>query len=166
MPESSSSKKHNRNLYLRKLVIGQDYNNSQANSRDDEMDTTTTTTSEESPQINGSENGGESSCLTKKWKNNVCSDVTTTTAPLDSLTQDKNQIIEALKLRLREYEQQHTNNKSKCLICMDEFRIPVVSICCWHVHCEECWLRTLGTRKLCPQCNMITSPTDLRRIYM
>lgn len=74
-------------------------------------------------------------------------------------------IIEALKEKIREYEV-IIKNKSKCLICMDEFRIPVVSICCWHVHCEECWLRTLGARKLCPQCNMITSPADLRRIYM
>lgn len=74
-------------------------------------------------------------------------------------------IIDALKEKIREYEI-IIRNKSKCLICMDEFRIPVVSICCWHVHCEECWLRTLGARKLCPQCNMITSPTDLRRIYM
>lgn len=75
------------------------------------------------------------------------------------------QIIESLKKKIREYELQ-IRNKSKCLICIDEFRIPVVSICCWHVHCEECWLRTLGARKLCPQCNMITSPSDLRRIYM
>lgn len=74
-------------------------------------------------------------------------------------------IIDALKAKVREYEV-IIQNKSKCLICMDDFRVPVVSICCWHVHCEECWLRTLGARKLCPQCNMITSATDLRRIYM
>lgn len=74
-------------------------------------------------------------------------------------------IIEALKAKIHEFEV-IIKNKSKCLICMDDFRAPVVSICCWHVHCEECWLRTLGARKLCPQCNMITSATDLRRIYM
>ncbi|XP_015923213.1 E3 ubiquitin-protein ligase Rnf220 isoform X3 [Parasteatoda tepidariorum] len=54
----------------------------------------------------------------------------------------------------------------KCLICMETFIKPVVSICCWHVHCEECWLKTLGTKKLCPQCNMITAAKDLRRIYL
>lgn len=88
--------------------------------------------------------------------------------PVSSLLQcdtAAKQIIESLKEKIREYEA-IIKNKSKCLICMDEFRIPVVSICCWHVHCEECWLRTLGARKLCPQCNMITSPTDLRKIYM
>ncbi|KAM7328508.1 hypothetical protein ACRRTK_012600 [Alexandromys fortis] len=40
------------------------------------------------------------------------------------------------------------------------------SIQCWHVHCEECWLWTLGAKKLCPQCNTITVPGDLRRIYL
>ncbi|KAG8183055.1 hypothetical protein JTE90_018100 [Oedothorax gibbosus] len=54
----------------------------------------------------------------------------------------------------------------KCLICMEPFIKPVVSICCWHVHCEECWLKTLGTKKLCPQCNIITAARDLRRIYL
>ncbi|XP_055374029.1 E3 ubiquitin-protein ligase RNF220 [Condylostylus longicornis] len=76
-----------------------------------------------------------------------------------------NQIIESLKMKIREYENQ-TTTKNKCLICMDVYFKPAVSICCWHVHCETCWLRTLGARKLCPQCNMITSPTDLRRIYL
>lgn len=73
--------------------------------------------------------------------------------------------IEALKQKILEFEG-GSRNKCKCLICLDEFKVPVVSISCWHVHCEECWLRTLGARKLCPQCNMITSPTDLRRIYL
>lgn len=74
-------------------------------------------------------------------------------------------IIESLKAKIREYEN-FIKNKPKCLICLDDFKKPVVSICCWHVHCEECWLYTLGCRKLCPQCNMITSASDLRRIYL
>ncbi|XP_055722867.1 E3 ubiquitin-protein ligase RNF220-like isoform X2 [Salvelinus fontinalis] len=48
----------------------------------------------------------------------------------------------------------------------DSYTMPLTSIQCWHVHCEECWLRTLGNKKLCPQCNTITSPGDLRRVYM
>lgn len=74
-------------------------------------------------------------------------------------------IIKSLKSRIRELDTQ-TKNKIKCLICLDDFKDPAVSVCCWHVHCELCWLRTLGARKLCPQCNLITTPTDLRRIYM
>lgn len=81
-------------------------------------------------------------------------------------------IIESLKSRLREMEEKHIHSQSqdclrtKCRICMEVYSVPLVSVSCWHVHCEECWLRTLGAKKLCPQCNMITSPSDLRRIYL
>ncbi|KAL4235837.1 hypothetical protein ACF0H5_004227 [Mactra antiquata] len=73
-------------------------------------------------------------------------------------------IITALRCRLKEKDK--TQVSPKCLICMESFNKPVTSTQCWHVHCEECWLRTLGAKKLCPQCNMITSPSDLRRIYL
>lgn len=75
------------------------------------------------------------------------------------------QVINSLKAKIREYEN-FIKNKQKCLICLDNYKIPLVSISCWHVYCENCWLYSLGARKLCPQCNMITSPTDLRRIYL
>uniref|UniRef100_A0A8C9EL23 E3 ubiquitin-protein ligase RNF220 n=1 Tax=Pavo cristatus TaxID=9049 RepID=A0A8C9EL23_PAVCR len=75
--------------------------------------------------------------------------------------------FEALKARVRELERQLSRgDRYKCLICMDSYTMPLTSIQCWHVHCEECWLRTLGAKKLCPQCNTITSPGDLRRIYL
>ncbi|XP_041765675.1 E3 ubiquitin-protein ligase RNF220-like [Anopheles merus] len=80
-------------------------------------------------------------------------------------TGTERRIIESLKAKIREYEG-YIQNRPKCLICMDDFRKPIVSVCCWHVYCEECWLHTLGAKKLCPQCSMITSPTDLRRIYL
>ncbi|KAK7136047.1 hypothetical protein R3I94_014644 [Phoxinus phoxinus] len=75
--------------------------------------------------------------------------------------------LEALKTRIRDLEKQFTRgDRFKCLICMDSYTVPLTSIQCWHVHCEECWLRTLGAKKLCPQCNTITSPGDLRRVYL
>ncbi|KAK9890409.1 hypothetical protein WA026_010499 [Henosepilachna vigintioctopunctata] len=75
--------------------------------------------------------------------------------------------VEVLKARIRDLENREQNKDSyKCLICLDRYRTPVISVCCWHVHCEQCWLQTLGAKKLCPQCNMITSPSDLRKIYM
>ncbi|XP_050070164.1 E3 ubiquitin-protein ligase RNF220 [Anopheles maculipalpis] len=77
----------------------------------------------------------------------------------------ESRLVESLKAKVREYEG-YIRNRPKCLICMDDFRKPIVSVCCWHVYCEECWLHTLGAKKLCPQCSMITSPTDLRRIYL
>lgn len=76
--------------------------------------------------------------------------------------------VEVLKNRIRELQSKEQSREEiyKCLICMERYHTPVTSVCCWHVHCEECWLQTLGAKKLCPQCNMITSPADLRRIYM
>ncbi len=75
-------------------------------------------------------------------------------------------VIESLKAKIREYEN-FIKNRPKCLICLcPEFEIPVVSISCWHVYCEKCWLATLGAKKLCPQCSMITAASDLRRIYL
>ncbi len=53
-----------------------------------------------------------------------------------------------------------------CNVCMDAFTKPVVSVACWHVHCEQCWLRALGAKKLCPQCKVIVRARDLRRIYL
>lgn len=76
------------------------------------------------------------------------------------------QIVESLKSRLREYEKQASAVKNKCQICLEDYKSPLVSISCWHVLCKQCWLRCLGARKLCPKCNMITAPADLRRIYL
>ncbi|KAI7902203.1 uncharacterized protein BX663DRAFT_512083 [Cokeromyces recurvatus] len=73
-------------------------------------------------------------------------------------------VIESLKTRIHELERASTSNN--CLICLEPYKTPLTSIVCWHVHCEQCWLRTLGTKKLCPQCQKITTPADLRRIYL
>uniref|UniRef100_A0A8C4QC98 Ring finger protein 220 n=1 Tax=Eptatretus burgeri TaxID=7764 RepID=A0A8C4QC98_EPTBU len=75
--------------------------------------------------------------------------------------------IEALRNRVAELEALTCHGENyKCLICMEPYTVPLTSIQCWHVHCEECWMRTLGVKKLCPQCNTITSPGDLRKIYL
>lgn len=75
------------------------------------------------------------------------------------------QVVQSLRERLRKLESDN-QAVSKCLICMEPYEMPVVSVVCWHVHCQECWLKTLGAKKLCPQCNSITSASDLRRIYL
>ncbi|KAK4872039.1 hypothetical protein RN001_016163 [Aquatica leii] len=91
-----------------------------------------------------------------------------TTSKTETVSVSGDPILEALKNRIRELEhrEQTWDDMYKCLICMERYKTPVISVCCWHVHCEQCWLQTLGAKKLCPQCNMITSPADLRRIYM
>lgn len=58
------------------------------------------------------------------------------------------------------------DNKTHCLICIDAYQKPVVSTACWHVHCESCWLHALAIRRVCPQCQRITCPSDLHRIYL
>ncbi|CAO3641535.1 unnamed protein product [Mucor fragilis] len=82
-------------------------------------------------------------------------------------TSSKNQsslVIDSLKARIHELES--ASKSSNCLICLENYKTPLTSIVCWHVHCEQCWLHTLGTKKLCPQCQKITTPADLRRIYL
>ncbi|XP_057655633.1 E3 ubiquitin-protein ligase RNF220-like [Diorhabda carinulata] len=90
----------------------------------------------------------------------------------DAEPSNRAQIINKLRSRIKQLESEGELSSStdsegyKCLICLENFKNPVISTVCWHVHCEECWLHTLGIKKVCPQCSMITSPTDLRRIFM
>jgi len=74
---------------------------------------------------------------------------------------DKKNIVE----QLRE-ENDQLRQKSMCNICMDSYQTPLVSTVCWHVSCEECWMRALGAKKLCPQCKVIIQPKHLRKIYL
>ncbi|KAJ6635025.1 E3 ubiquitin-protein ligase [Pseudolycoriella hygida] len=152
VPTAATNKETSENMYLRQLVVGEDLTRPDAN-----------TSRSKDDAVNGK--WGESSESLKICVKNDAGEVTSIASDPCNANSNQQQIIESLKEKIREYEGQ-INNKCKCLICMDSYVDPVVSICCWHVHCEECWLRTLGARKLCPQCNMITSPTDLRRIYM
>lgn len=64
-----------------------------------------------------------------------------------------------------EAQQMELRSIPKCAVCMDAFTNPVTSTICWHVCCEICWLRALGMKKVCPVCCMITTPSDLRRVY-
>ncbi|XP_029309032.1 E3 ubiquitin-protein ligase RNF220a isoform X3 [Cottoperca gobio] len=98
-----------------------------------------------------------------------CAPRTCKNSEIEKVTEEESTAttMEALKARIRELERQILRgDRNKCLICMDSYTMPLTSIQCWHVHCEECWLRTLGNKKLCPQCNTITSPGDLRRVYL
>ncbi|ORX56388.1 hypothetical protein DM01DRAFT_266689 [Hesseltinella vesiculosa] len=76
-----------------------------------------------------------------------------------------NLVVDALKSRVHQLEMA-TKSVPRCLICLEPYTKPVTSVICWHVHCEKCWLQTLGSKKLCPQCQKITTPGDLRRIYL
>jgi len=38
---------------------------------------------------------------------------------------------------------------TRCLICMEGYVSPLISVNCWHVHCKTCWMQSLGAKKLC-----------------
>ncbi|KAE8620184.1 hypothetical protein XENTR_v10010136 [Xenopus tropicalis] len=82
-----------------------------------------------------------------------------------SCTTSNEKCLKTLRDKIQELTEKLKNTHT-CHICLDSYNIPVASIQCWHIHCEGCWLRALGTKKLCPQCNTITSPCDLRRVYL
>ncbi|CAF3593005.1 unnamed protein product [Adineta steineri] len=53
----------------------------------------------------------------------------------------------------------------KCVICMESCVKPCVSLVCWHINCEECWLKYLNEKNSCPQCHLKTTSDNLRRIF-
>ncbi|KAJ3719495.1 hypothetical protein FB446DRAFT_738347 [Lentinula raphanica] len=72
------------------------------------------------------------------------------------------------KIKLLEGPQAQSASSSPllCRICIEPYNEPTVSTGCWHTCCRECWLRCLGSTKLCPICKRITAAMDLRRVYL
>ncbi|XP_076018361.1 E3 ubiquitin-protein ligase RNF220a isoform X2 [Genypterus blacodes] len=126
--------------------------------------------SDEMPSTSNGENNNKTDPSTpSSSSSSSCAPRTCKNSEIEKVTEEESTAttMEALKARIRELEKQILRgDRYKCLICMDSYTMPLTSIQCWHVHCEECWLRTLGNKKLCPQCNTITSPGDLRRVYL
>ncbi|KAI0677311.1 hypothetical protein C8Q78DRAFT_1065889 [Trametes maxima] len=81
---------------------------------------------------------------------------------------DQIALIRALenKVHLLESTKVSSSTTLLCRICLDPYTEPTVSTGCWHTCCRECWLRCLGSTKLCPICKRITGAADLRRVYL
>lgn len=81
---------------------------------------------------------------------------------------DKSFLIKALENKVKQLESMRVSSSTSilCRICLDPYTEPTVSTGCWHTCCRECWLRCLGSTKLCPICKRITAATDLRRVYL
>ncbi|KAG7447575.1 uncharacterized protein BT62DRAFT_966570 [Guyanagaster necrorhizus] len=77
-------------------------------------------------------------------------------------------LIKALEEKVTFLEATRVSSSTSllCRICLDPYNEPTVSTGCWHTCCRECWLRCLGSTKLCPICKRITGATDLRRVYL
>ncbi|XP_024922099.1 E3 ubiquitin-protein ligase RNF220a isoform X4 [Cynoglossus semilaevis] len=102
----------------------------------DEMPSTSNGESSKTDPSTPSSSSSSSSCAPRTCKN----------SEIEKFTQEESTAttMEALKARIRELEKQiQRGDRYKCLICMDSYTMPLTSIQCWHVHCEECWLRTL-----------------------
>ena len=80
----------------------------------------------------------------------------------DSHSRDETNLVIANLKR----ENKALRQSTLCNICLNTYVTPLVATGCWHVHCEQCWLRALGSKKLCPQCKLIVQPKDLRKIYL
>ncbi|XP_006456798.1 hypothetical protein AGABI2DRAFT_78651, partial [Agaricus bisporus var. bisporus H97] len=81
---------------------------------------------------------------------------------------DTRALIAALEEKVQSLESIHVSSSASllCRICLEQYSEPTVSTGCWHTCCRECWLRCLGSTKLCPICKRITGATDLRRVYL
>ncbi|KAI9000787.1 hypothetical protein BD414DRAFT_451451 [Trametes punicea] len=81
---------------------------------------------------------------------------------------DQAALIRALenKVWLLESTKVSSSTSLLCRICLDPYTEPTVSTGCWHTCCRDCWLRCLGSTKLCPICKRITGASDLRRVYL
>ncbi|KAJ8086940.1 hypothetical protein PM082_005765 [Marasmius tenuissimus] len=77
-------------------------------------------------------------------------------------------LIAALENKITQLESTRVASSTSllCRICIDPYNEPTVSTGCWHTCCRDCWLRCLGSTKLCPICKRITAATDLRRVYL
>ncbi|KAF5358899.1 hypothetical protein D9758_004827 [Tetrapyrgos nigripes] len=81
---------------------------------------------------------------------------------------NKQDLVNALEEKVRLLESMRISSSTSllCRICLDPYNEPTVSTGCWHTCCRECWLRCLGSTKLCPICKRITAAMDLRRVYL
>ncbi|KAI0321981.1 hypothetical protein OF83DRAFT_1161512 [Amylostereum chailletii] len=81
---------------------------------------------------------------------------------------DTKAVVAALeaKVKLLQSGDAPTISSLSCRICLDPYTEPTVSTGCWHACCRGCWLRCLGSTKLCPICKRITAARDLRRVYL
>ncbi|KII95031.1 hypothetical protein PLICRDRAFT_169723 [Plicaturopsis crispa FD-325 SS-3] len=77
-------------------------------------------------------------------------------------------LLLALENKIKQLESMRISSTTSllCRICLDPYTEPTASTGCWHTCCRECWLRCLGSTKLCPICKRITAATELRRVFL
>ncbi|AWP04601.1 putative E3 ubiquitin-protein ligase RNF220-like [Scophthalmus maximus] len=134
--------------------------------------------SDEMPSTSNGESSKTDPGTPSSSSSSSCAPRTCKNSEIEKVTEEESTAttMEALKARIRELEKQILRgDRYKCLICM----VPILSsvklvdsaasapcacvlVCVCLCVCVCVW----GNKKLCPQCNTITSPGDLRRVYL
>ena len=64
-------------------------------------------------------------------------------------------------------EDENANTKLlQCPVCPGKMRTPVLNTACWHLKCEKCWLKAVGTKKVCSVCGGPASVKELRKVQV
>ena len=54
----------------------------------------------------------------------------------------------------------------RCPACRMAMAVPVLNVDCWHLKCERCWLRAVGTSQACSICHAAASVRELRKVHV
>ena len=75
-------------------------------------------------------------------------------------------VLRAQNMETEEMGDEIASSSIVCPSCSSKMSPPVLNISCWHLKCERCWLKAVGTEKGCTTCNSPASVKDLRRVHV
>jgi hypothetical protein len=84
----------------------------------------------------------------------------------DVLRSLSDQSCESPSDKNRDGEEQANGGRLECPSCRRHMDVPVLNIACWHLKCERCWLRAVGTTKACSMCHAAASVRELRKVHV
>ena len=67
-----------------------------------------------------------------------------------------------------ESHDENDNSRGACVcpVCEGRMVTPVLNVSCWHLKCEKCWLKAIGTKKACSICAGPASVKELRKVRL
>ena len=86
---------------------------------------------------------------------------------LRCLSDDKEENNEKTENMMDSSEDENANSKTiACPTCNEGMAVAVLNTSCWHLKCEKCWLRAVGTKKCCSVCSRSASVKELRKVHL
>ena len=73
---------------------------------------------------------------------------------------------ESIDSEVDEGDENANTNTVRCPVCSCKMTTPVLNVTCWHLKCERCWLKAVGTKKVCSICSGPASVKDLRKVHI